>query len=150
MKYSIATLFLSILSIAADKHFDLTTTECSLAYQDHNGLVWSLTKETHEEPDTNNINVFHTKTGRPVRVFKHTKINGKLQVKVHCQQDSVELISRLDQHVNVCRGEEGHHEKCKCEELAPGRSITHRGEDSIRINDRHNDECAGKGLFPLA
>ncbi|KXN64752.1 hypothetical protein CONCODRAFT_13981 [Conidiobolus coronatus NRRL 28638] len=149
MKCSISALFFAILAVAADKHFDLTTSECSLAYQDHNGLVWSLHKDHHEEPETPNINIFHTKTGRPVRIYKHTKVNGRLQVKVHCHQDTVELISRLDRHVNVCKGEEGHHNKCHCEELAPGHSITHRGEDSVRINDKHDTECTGKGLFHL-
>ncbi|KXN65479.1 hypothetical protein CONCODRAFT_12916 [Conidiobolus coronatus NRRL 28638] len=46
-------------------------------------------------------------------------------------------------------GEEGHHNKCHCEELAPGSSITHRGEDSVHIDYKHDTECTGKGLFHL-
>ncbi|KXN64754.1 hypothetical protein CONCODRAFT_13983 [Conidiobolus coronatus NRRL 28638] len=141
------------IQIARETHLEIHTHECAASYQDSNGLVWSIQKDHREDLHQNMINLFGSKTERPTRIEKHIKHGGKLIIKPHCHSDIFELVNRLGKRVNVCIGEarqEGQgHKKCKCDHLGPGESITHHGDDSIRINDRDEDECAGKGLFPL-
>jgi hypothetical protein len=137
-----------------ETHLEIHTHECAASYQDSDGLVWSIQKDHREDLHQNRINIFSAKTGRPARVEKHIRHGGRLVIKSHCHRDSFELVNRLDKRVNVCIGEAHHgghgHKKCKCEHLAPGDSITHHGDDSIRINDHNEDECTGKGLFQLS
>jgi hypothetical protein len=139
---------------ARETHLEIHTYECSTSYQDSDGLVWSIQKDHREDLHQNKINLFSAKTGRPTRIEKHIKLGGKLIVKPHCYRDIFELVNRLDKRINVCIGESHHeingHKKCKCENIGPGDSILHHGDDSLRINDHEQEECAGKGLFQLS
>ncbi|KXN64642.1 hypothetical protein CONCODRAFT_14179 [Conidiobolus coronatus NRRL 28638] len=125
------------IQTARETHLEIHTHECAASYQDSNGLVWSIQKDHREDLHQNIINLFNTKTGRPSRIEKHIKHGGKLIIKPHCHSDIFELVNRLGKRVNVCIGE------------ARQEGQGHKKYDSIRINDRDEDECTGKGLFPL-